>query len=62
MNLFFDDIITFLGEEDGATAVEYAIMLVLIIAVCIAVIGLLGGQVNNSFVRFVTDFESARSS
>lgn len=32
----------FLREEDGPTAVEYAVMLALIIAVCIAAIGTVG--------------------
>jgi pilus assembly protein Flp/PilA len=39
----------FLREEDGATAVEYAIMLVLIIAVCIAAIAILGQRVDQAF-------------
>ncbi len=39
----------FLKEEEGATAVEYAVMLVLIIVVAIAVIEILGNKVNNAF-------------
>lgn len=35
-------ILSFLREEDGPTAVEYAVMLALIIAVCIAAIGTVG--------------------
>lgn len=34
----------FLIEEDGPTAVEYAIMLALIVAVCITAIGSVGTQ------------------
>ena len=39
----------FLKDEEGATAVEYAVMLVLIVAVAIAVITILGNKVNNAF-------------
>ncbi len=39
----------FIKEEEGATAVEYAVMLVLIIVVAIAVIQILGNKVNNAF-------------
>jgi pilus assembly protein Flp/PilA len=34
----------FLRREDGPTAVEYAVMLALIIAACIAAIGALGNS------------------
>ena len=39
----------FIQEEEGATAVEYAVMIVLIIVACIVVVGVLGGQVNDAF-------------
>lgn len=39
----------FIQEEEGATAVEYAVMLVLIIVVAIVVIQTLGKKVNNAF-------------
>lgn len=39
----------FLVAEDGPTAVEYAVMLALIIVVCIAVIGTLGTNANATF-------------
>jgi pilus assembly protein Flp/PilA len=39
----------FLREEDGPTAVEYAVMLALIIVVCIAAITTLGANANNIF-------------
>ncbi len=38
-------ILRFLKGEDGPTAVEYAVMLALIIAMCIAAIALAGGPV-----------------
>jgi len=39
----------FLSEEDGPTAVEYAVMLALIIIVCIASIQALGTNANSTF-------------
>lgn len=37
----------FLAAEDGPAAVEYAVMLALIVAVCASVIGTLGLNVNS---------------
>ena len=42
-------IVTFLKREDGPTAVEYAVMLALIIVVCIGAITTLGQRANNTF-------------
>ncbi len=39
----------FLKSEDGPTAVEYAVMLALVIAVCITAIQLLGTNANQTF-------------
>jgi pilus assembly protein Flp/PilA len=39
----------FLKEEDGPTAVEYAVMLALIIVVCIAAIQFLGQAASTTF-------------
>ena len=41
--------IRFLKREDGPTAVEYAVMLALIIIVCIVAITALGKNANNTF-------------
>ncbi len=41
--------IRFLREEDGPTAVEYAVMLALIVVVCIASITTLGSNAKNTF-------------
>lgn len=38
-----------LKDEDGATMVEYGIMVALIAAVCIAVVATLGQNVSNAF-------------
>jgi pilus assembly protein Flp/PilA len=44
------NIISFLKREDGPTAVEYAVMLALIIVVCIAAITTLGQRANATFL------------
>jgi pilus assembly protein Flp/PilA len=41
--------VDFLKQEDGPTAVEYAVMLALIIVVCIAAITTLGSNTNSTF-------------
>jgi pilus assembly protein Flp/PilA len=41
----------FLVSEDGPTAVEYAVMLALIIIVCLTAITQLGQQVNTTFTN-----------
>ena len=41
----------FLDREDGPTAVEYAVMLALIIVVCLAAIGTLGNNANATFAN-----------
>ena len=42
-------LVNFLKDEDGPTAVEYAVMLALIIVVCITAITALGSNANNTF-------------
>jgi pilus assembly protein Flp/PilA len=42
-------LVRFLKKEDGPTAVEYAVMLALIIVVCIAAITTLGSNANSTF-------------
>jgi pilus assembly protein Flp/PilA len=49
MNKFLKPIVSFLKKEDGPTAVEYAVMLALIIVVCIAAITTLGTNANKTF-------------
>ena len=39
----------FINEEDGATLVEYGILVALIAAVVVGLIAALGGQVNTGF-------------
>jgi pilus assembly protein Flp/PilA len=42
-------VVDFLNREDGPTAVEYAVMLALIIVVCIVAITTLGTNANKTF-------------
>ena len=46
---FSQKVVNFLKAEDGPTAVEYAVMLALIIVVCIAAISALGSNASNTF-------------
>ena len=39
----------FLSSEDGPTAVEYAVMLALIVIVCLGAIGSIGTNANTTF-------------
>ena len=49
MRQFTQSVVKFLKAEDGPTAVEYAVMLALIIVVCIAAITTLGSNANSTF-------------
>ncbi len=44
-------LVTFLKNEEGPTAVEYAVMLALIIVVCIAAVTALGGSASGVFAN-----------
>lgn len=49
MKNFAKKVTRFLASEDGPTAVEYAVMLALIIVVCLATITTLGTNANDRF-------------
>jgi len=49
MQQFTHALISFLKNEDGPTAVEYAVMLALIIVVCITAVAALGSNASNTF-------------
>jgi pilus assembly protein Flp/PilA len=49
MKQFKNAVVNFLKREDGPTAVEYAVMLALIIVVCITAITALGTNANKTF-------------
>lgn len=40
---------TMLRDDEGATMVEYGVIVALIAAVCIAIVATLGGQVQTAF-------------
>ena len=49
MRNWLQSVARFLQREDGPTAVEYAVMLALIVVVCIAAITALGSNANKTF-------------
>jgi len=49
MRKISDFVVNFLKREDGPTAVEYAVMLALIIVVCIGAITTLGTNAKTTF-------------
>ena len=50
MRKFTQHLVNFVKREDGPTAVEYAVMLALIVVVCITAISTLGSNANNTFL------------
>lgn len=50
---------SFLKSEDGPTAVEYAVMLALIVVVCLTTIRTLGTNANATFSKVSTSLTSA---
>ena len=49
MTSFALNVKKFLVSEDGPTAVEYAVMLALIVIVCLTAIGAIGTNANTTF-------------
>ncbi len=52
----------FVVSEDGPTAVEYAVMLALILVACIVVVGQLGQTINGTFSSVNTSLSAANGS
>jgi pilus assembly protein Flp/PilA len=52
----------FLQSEDGPTAVEYAVMLALILVACITIVGSLGTNISSTFTTVNTKLSSANGS
>ena len=44
-----EKLLNFLKDEEGATAVEYGVLVALIIAACVVIIKTLGGQIKDAF-------------
>lgn len=51
MKAFASKIVDFLKEEDGPTAVEYAVMLALIVVVCLTAITAIGTRAEATFLE-----------
>ena len=51
MKLLAKKVHRFLVSEDGPTAVEYAVMLALIVIVCLTAIGTIGTNANTTFTN-----------
>jgi pilus assembly protein Flp/PilA len=51
----------FLVSEDGPTAVEYAVMLALIVVVCLATISTLGQSAKTTFENVTTSIDAANA-
>jgi pilus assembly protein Flp/PilA len=49
MKTFATRVRQFLASEDGPTAVEYAVMLALILVACITIVGSLGTSASSTF-------------
>jgi pilus assembly protein Flp/PilA len=47
-------LMSFLRDEEGATAVEYGLIVALIAAVIVAAVGIVGGHVNTAFTTVGT--------
>ena len=58
MRTFTHKLVNFLKAEDGPTAVEYAVMLALIIVVCIAAVSTLGSNANATFNKVASTIGS----
>jgi pilus assembly protein Flp/PilA len=61
MKQFKNAVVNFLKAEDGPTAVEYAVMLALIIVVCITAITALGTNANKTFTTVSNAISAAGS-
>jgi pilus assembly protein Flp/PilA len=47
--LKMEKLIRFFKDEEGATAVEYGLIVALIAAVIVAIVAILGGKINTAF-------------
>jgi len=59
LSSFVQSVVRFLKQEDGPTAVEYAVMLALIIVVCIASITTLGTNAKSVFTNVALNTATA---
>lgn len=59
MKKFAAQVVDFLKEEDGPTAVEYAVMLAMIVVVCIGAVGLVGERAEQTFDNVIAELDAA---
>jgi len=59
MSKLYQGVVNFLQREDGPTAVEYAVMLALIIVVCITAITAIGTNANKTFYNVASNLTTA---
>ncbi len=62
MKNFADKVQRFLKSEDGPTAVEYAVMLALIVIVCLAAITNIGTNANTTFTNIADSISAGNAS
>ena len=55
---FVQNVRNFLASEDGPTAVEYAVMLALILVASISIVSSLGGSISSTFNNVNTGLPS----
>lgn len=61
MNTLMQKLQNFLADEQGATAVEYGLMVALIAAVILGTVGLLGTELNTKFTAVKDAVKNAGS-
>jgi len=61
MGHLYRSIVNFLNREDGPTAVEYAIMMALIIVACITTLTTMGSNTNKTFTTVSNTIKNAGS-
>ncbi|HEX5104856.1 MAG TPA: Flp family type IVb pilin [Pirellulaceae bacterium] len=61
MNKLLCNVRSFLVNEDGPTAVEYAVMLALIVVVCLVSIQAIGTNANATFDKIATSLPAGSS-
>ena len=59
MKNFANKVYRFLASEDGPTAVEYAVMLALIVVVCLGTISAVGQGANTQFQNIADELTPA---
>jgi pilus assembly protein Flp/PilA len=62
MRQLANSVVKFLRSEEGPTAVEYAVMLALIVVVCIVAITTLGSNASNTFSNVALNTAAASGS